>query len=220
MSILPKILRQIQKGRALLYHGTTKEALPSILAKGLRQPSPKEILAPIYAQAGISWETRKRIPKRVRAFIEQELRHRIATSDYGMGRVFFSSPGIAGRFAGQGGEIAHETAMRLNMWMRARASGVRTAKEFDTWMRTANNDRRLYRPLGTPAIVPAVVRLDSRNQRKLETQLGQLIKLVRDGTIEERDAIRAINTDYWEVGVLPQDIRRLIRSGITEGRPD
>lgn len=208
---LKSIKADIELGTSTLYHGTTEEIAAKIHAEGFRLPSTRELVESAYKAAGLSWESRKSIPIKVRNYIERELRGRMTSGIHGAteskgGAISFAlSKKIAERWAGKGGEISHEMAARAREWKKAYDEGLRGSDEFFDYIDKQKDYR--YEDLGEPAIVEAKGIITPQQQKWLSRDINRIIKAVEDKEISPEDGIQLWEETYRDIRLSPRDVK-------------
>jgi hypothetical protein len=133
---LQKLLSDIFMDRLTVYHGAPTDAASKILLAGKFLPSNAiEQMKLAYADVGIPWSQRRRLPDWARKIAESEGRSRLVGGlDPGEGYVSAShSPKVAARWATMGGEIRGQVRYDLQRVLAAIKSGVKTEPEFYAW---------------------------------------------------------------------------------------
>jgi len=179
----------IKKGYILAYHGTTTEIYKKIKKKGFKLPDFGSIIRQAYLVAGISWEERKKIPRKVREWIESDAKERIHHPDTYMNLSFAPTYEVASRWAGKGGEVLHETEHRIRMVLETMKYGARTTNEIFKVMDELP-EKIDYKDLGEPIIIEVLLELDSFQQKKLLYE----VKSYKDSLMEGEDPDDLLNS--------------------------
>jgi len=166
--------KRIISGRIPAYHGTTEERAKEIVEKGFRGFSPGTELKDAYQKAGIPWETRKQIPKKIRDIIEMDARGR----NYELGQVSFApTRNVAERWAGHGGEVTHETYKQISEWLTAKSKGMGV----EDYLNYTGKPLTKYKQLGKPDVIKAEIPLSDRQKIFMQHHLRQIEQAIEEG---------------------------------------
>lgn len=187
---LTRLAEKVTAGRIPAFHGTTLETTEKIAKEGLKGVKFQDVLKETYNSFGVPWETRKQIPKEVRKFIEGDARQRIMGKEGGV-LSFAPTRAVAERWAGKGGEVAHETWKRLSEWITAKVKGLSGEQFLDA---PSSLYRVPYRNLGAPAVLKAEIPLSSQQQK----QMQWIVRAMQKG-IEEGDKPKNVLRSFFEI---------------------
>jgi hypothetical protein len=157
---------KVASGRIPAFHGTTLETVGKIADEGFKGASFQNILKETYNKFGVPWETRKKIPKVIRNYIEGDARQRIIGNEGGV-ISFAPTRNVAERWAGKGGEVAHETWQRLSEWFRA----VEKKTTPEQFLNEPFGSKIPYQDLGHPTVIKAEIPLSPRQQNYMKYHL-------------------------------------------------
>ena len=160
---------------AKLFHGTTQKAAQQIKQSGFKPVKVADEIKKAYEVVGIPWEARKQIPNDIRQFIEMEGRHRIRGGEQGT-VSFAPSYEVAQRWAGKGGEIAHEIAAQLRTYIQARKMGFNPQTTDEMFQQLGSAFKKPYTNVDPGAVLRAEVPLNPNQVRKLRQLQKTLIE--------------------------------------------